>query len=491
MQSTFTMLLILLQTLVFAQQEQVLRTYSVQELHEDYDLLINSLKEAHPGLYWYTSRSDFEKLFRDKRAEINDGMNTYDFFRIASNIVSADQEGHSQVYSSKDIDRFINEQACYLPFAVKTINRQLYLLNNIGRNNAKGQVITHINKIPIDSIVNKVFEHTSSYSDGFSVTGKYKDLDYFGFGGLYMDFVDYDSKQVELALQNPESGESTAISIDLISKDSIVSLAKSIRRIKRKHDDKLVNLEMIPESKSAILTFNDFSYGKFENQNLNFKSVIDSVFTNIISNDIQSLIIDVRNVGGGSEGAEDYLFSYLTTKPYDKYEYVEANGFTFSFLGFTDYKDNREELENMLEEEHEQMGDGRILRKKNVLPTEKPQEESFKGNLYILCSGKTYSGGSEFVSIAKAYSNATIIGEETGGGFYGQTSGSYVHLLLPNTKIEIRIPLLKFFTTFTSVEIPFGRGVIPDHEVQPTYEEFINGVDSEMDFTLKLIENRQ
>lgn len=481
---------ILVDGFCFAQNNSALKTYTSAELHHDYDLLVNSLKEAHPGLYWYTSRSDYEKIFSENRAKIKDGMNSYEFFRIISRVISADKEGHSQVYSSKDIGRFVNQKAKYLPFAIKTVNKKLYVLNDIGQHKTKGQIITHINQIPADSIIHTIFEHTSRYSDGFSVTGKYKDLDHFGFSGLYMDFIDYKSENISLTTQNPENNESAAISIDLISRDSLVSLAKTVQRIKIRYEGKLFDLEMVPQSKSAILTFNDFGYGKFEKQNLDFTSVVDSIFIQIKSSKIKNLIIDVRNLGGGTEGAEDYLFSHLTKKPYEKYQYVEANGFTFSFLDFTDYKDDRENLENMLNEEHEQTIDGRILRKKSVLPTEKPQKKPFKGNLYILCSGKTYSGGSEFVSIAKMYSAATIIGEETGGGFYGQTSGSYVHLLLPNTNIEIRIPLLKFHTTFESDKIPFGRGVIPNYEVVPTFEEYINGTDSELEYTLRMIDKK-
>uniref|UniRef100_UPI0028AC2277 hypothetical protein n=1 Tax=Empedobacter sp. TaxID=1927715 RepID=UPI0028AC2277 len=315
------------------------------ELYQDYDLLVNSLKQAHPGLYWYTNRAEFETIFSENRAEIKDGMNTYDFYRIISKIVSADKEGHSNVYSSKDIGQFVSEKAKYLPFAIKTVNKQLYLLNDIGSNKAKGQIITHINKIPIDSIILKIFEHTSRYSDGFSVTGKYKDLDHFGFSGLYMDIIDYNSENISLTTRNPENNISSTFSFDLISRDSLVNLAKNVKKIKSKYDDELFHLEIVPQSKISILTFNTFDYSRFKKQNLDFKSVIDSVFTQIKTSKARNLIIDVRNVGGGNEGAEDYLFSYLTTKPYEKYKYVEANGFTFSFLDFTNYKDDRENLE--------------------------------------------------------------------------------------------------------------------------------------------------
>ena len=467
-----------------------MKTFQPQELYQDYDLMVNALKEAHPGLYWYTSRSEFESIFAENRTKIKDGMNSYDFYRIASKVVSADKEGHSNVFSSKDIGQFVKSEARYLPFAVKTVDKQLYLLNDIGENKTEGQIITHINKTPVDSIIQKIFAHTSRYSDGFSTTGKYKDLDHFGFSGLYMDIIDYESKDMDLTIQNPVSLGIRDVRIDLIGRDSLILLARTVQRNKAKYEDELFFLETIPNTKTSILTFNTFDYAQFKKQNRDYKSIVDSVFTQLKSIKTKNLIIDVRNVGGGNEGAEDYLFSYLTTTPYEKYKYVEANGFTFSFLDFTDYRDKKESLENMLAEEHELTKDGRILRKKGVLPTEHPQKSTFKGDIYILCSGKTYSGGSEFVSIARAYSKATIIGEETGGGYYGQTSGSYVQLTLPNTQLRVRIPLLKFYTTFAGEKNSFGRGVLPDYEIQPTFEEYMKGIDSELEFTLKLINKR-
>ena len=131
--------------------------------------------------------------------------------------------------------------------------------------------------------------------------------------------------------------------------------------------------------------------------------------------------------------------------------------------------------------------DGRYLRKKGFMKAEPPKANSYKGKIYVLISGKTYSGGSEFAGLLKSKTKATFIGEETAGGFYGQTSGFVLNLTLPNTQTKIQIPLLKFATTFESDDIPFGRGIIPDYKVQPTYEEYENKIDSEMNFALKLI----
>jgi hypothetical protein len=81
---------------------------------------------------------------------------------------------------------------------------------------------------------------------------------------------------------------------------------------------------------------------------------------------------------------------------------------------------------------------------------------------------------------------ATFVGEETGGGYYGNTSGFEIRLTLPNSTLWIRIPLLKFVVEVGG-DIPFGRGVMPDHEIQPTIDEYLNGVDAEINYNLKVI----
>ncbi len=107
------------------------------------------------------------------------------------------------------------------------------------------------------------------------------------------------------------------------------------------------------------------------------------------------------------------------------------------------------------------------------------------GNLYILAGGVTYSGGAEFCSLVKNYTKATFIGEEVGGGYYGNTSGYSFSLTLPNTKIEIEIPIVRFALDVGGQKK--GTGVIPDFKVEPTINDFLKGIDTEMNFTIGLI----
>ncbi len=83
------------------------------------------------------------------------------------------------------------------------------------------------------------------------------------------------------------------------------------------------------------------------------------------------------------------------------------------------------------------------------------------------------------------HTKSIFIGEETGGGYFGNTSGTSLELTLPNTKLKIDIPILKFVLDVKKGES--GRGIIPNYKIEPTFKEFINGYDTELEYAKKLI----
>jgi hypothetical protein len=174
-----------------------------------------------------------------------------------------------------------------------------------------------------------------------------------------------------------------------------------------------------------------------------------------------------------------------------KYKYVQAPAFSFSFYQYTNYIINWPRLEKMLSREHYLEKDGRILRKPGVMAHEKPQPDPYKGEIYVLISGLTYSGGSEFATLMRNHTNAVFIGEEAGGGYYGNTSGNRIVLRLPNSKLEIGIPILKFVLDTPKGDVPFGHGVLPDYQIQPTITQFLNAYDAGLEFEYNLLKTNK
>lgn len=460
-------------------------TFRLEQLEQDFDLLTSSLKEAHTGLNWYSTYQEFDGFSQNQRKLLRDKMTVPDFYRVVAPVVAFTKEGHTSIRLSSGDTGYLQAFGRYFPFQIKFLNKQAYVINDFDGIKAKGFLLTKINGKSIDEIV-KTFLSVEP-DDGYIVSGKYRWIEENGAFPSYYIRCFGSSPSFAVELTDPKTDRQI-----ILNNVRAVKYAEYRRIWKESAPPNETNfpaakIEFQSDIKTAILTFNTFDT-LFKNEKFDFKGFTDKAFDEIKKRGVEHLIIDVRKNDGGEEGLEDYVFAFLTNKPYTKYRYVQSSGTSFSFLQYTNYntKDKQSRLEKALKYEFYLSSDGRLLRRNGILTPAEPRADAYTGNLYILTGGLTYSGGSEFASIVKGNRPAVFIGEETGGGYYGNTSGIDVLLTLPNSQMAIRIPLLKFVVEVAG-DIPFGRGVIPDYEVQPTIDEYLNGVDAEMSYALKLI----
>jgi hypothetical protein len=119
----------------------------------------------------------------------------------------------------------------------------------------------------------------------------------------------------------------------------------------------------------------------------------------------------------------------------------------------------------------------------------KPKKKNhFKGNTYVLIGGNTFSAATIFVRSIKAQHGVTIIGEETGGGTYGNTAWLIPDVTLPNTKVRFRLPLLRLVTDKDEKK---GNGVLPDVPVEPTVNAIRRNADFKMEKVIELIKEQE
>lgn len=101
----------------------------------------------------------------------------------------------------------------------------------------------------------------------------------------------------------------------------------------------------------------------------------------------------------------------------------------------------------------------------------KPKRKNhFRGNIYILTGRYTLSAATLVASNLKGQHNVTIVGEETGGGSYGNSSMLLTTIVLPNKALRITLPLFRM--VLDAKRLKTGRGVLPDIEVKP-FSNFI------------------
>ena len=101
-------------------------------------------------------------------------------------------------------------------------------------------------------------------------------------------------------------------------------------------------------------------------------------------------------------------------------------------------------------------------------------------------NGRSFSGVAEFAAIAKSNDRAIFIGEECGGGYYGNSSGDEAMVTLPNTQITVRIPLIKYAMAVKRIESKDG-GFVLDYPVDVTIGDLIAHTDGQLDDALRIV----
>ncbi|SHH72500.1 S41 family peptidase [Flavobacterium johnsoniae] len=459
----------------------------VKNLLSDFDLLQNAYYETRVGL-WYNSRTQFDSICNLQKSKIKAPMNALEFYRILAPVVSFTKEGHCNIKISDETTAFLKQRGTYLPFGIKVLDKKVYVINDYKDFKLKGLVLSKINGEAIENIMAKMLEIEPA--DGFNMTSKYRWIE----GAFSKYYARYFPASKFITLELLDTDNNTKIVYENIPSCTFKEFAKLYEEIKKQVPNytfsKSSDFSIDPITSTAVITVNTFSLGSYTDKRKGFQLFLEKAFDSISSQKIKHLIIDVRKNEGGEQGMEDHFLSYLTNEEYKKYKYVEIPGFTYSFLEHTNYAGQKEILIEELKEDFYLSTDGRYLNKEGHYTGEKPNVKNFKGDLYILISGLTFSGGSEFAALAKNYTHAKFIGEETGGGYYGNSSGSFLSFTLPNSAVTGRIPLCKFVIEPKADTIPFGRGVLPDYKVQPTIKEYLAGYDSEMEYVKALIRKK-
>ena len=82
-----------------------------------------------------------------------------------------------------------------------------------------------------------------------------------------------------------------------------------------------------------------------------------------------------------------------------------------------------------------------------------------------------------------------MVGDEAGGAYEGGNGASFIHVELPNSKIQVGTPLLYYDNAVKPV-LQKGRGTMPDYVVPPQLEDILIGRDIQFEFVKDLIRKK-
>lgn len=463
-----------------------------EKLLNDLDLLSQGLDKFHSGMYWYTPKDSVDIAFQETRKKITEDLNVLEFHKLIAPLVGLTREDHTDINRPESVIEKLNTTTRFMPLTITFLGKELYCVKNgsdyqdLG---LEGKQIESINGETPKAIVNNIGNLFAS--DGFIKAVKYSDLEGFNFSKYY--FYHYGQiDQFRIKFKGIEE--------PILIKS--LNIGEFLKRQKDRYEtnNKLEKRDLLEfkvfNNSIAYLSIQTFSNSdiKEESKDKKLGSFLKRSFKIINENNIKTLIIDVSKNSGGSEGNEGLLYSYLGEN-YQKYKRVKAktqkvildNGvdkpITLKSIG---------SLERLFA--YKKMKDGSLERKQwighGLRAYKKEPKNKFEGKIYVVIGPVTYSGGSEFSNMMYTNNLATFVGQETGGGYLGNTSGYSKELVLPNSKIRIYIPTLKFEMN-VKPKLPIGRGVIPHHEVVPTFEQYITGENASLKYILEQLENKK
>lgn len=462
------------------------RTFSKIQLQEDYRMFRNILEDGHPSLYWYTSKDTLDACFDQGYAAIKDSMTEPEFRTLLSYVIAKVHCGHTSVKFSKAYSKYQDTaRVAQFPIGIKFWDDTAAVYTNINRADTvltRGTVITAINNRPMASIRDSLFSYM--VTDGYSINHKYQTLSNLGsFGGLYQAvYGKADSFLIRYIDPAGLERETWTKRYDFRSDSAFQRFRASIRRPgrrQRKANNLFVtrNIQIDTAGSTAVMSLTTFANGN------HLRSFFRKSFRVLKEQQIKNLVIDLRLNGGGNVALSNRLTQYLSDHPFKLSDSLYASR---RLTHYERHINNTWQALFFMELVTRRRADGRYHFGYFERHYFKPKNrDHYNGHVYVLTGGNTFSASTLFVNALKGQSNVTIVGEETGGGAYGNTAWFIPDAKLPNTGVRFRLP--RFRMVMDKNRPKDGHGIIPDITVKPTTEAIRRGYDVKLEYVRKLI----
>ena len=453
--------------------------YPPAELQADYSLFRHILERSHPSIYWYTTKDSMDYYFDQGFQSLNDSLTEIQFRDVLAYVISKLDCGHTSIKGSKAFNRYIDTASSLaFPFALKFWSDTMVISANLRRRDPllqRGTIVTSINGYTAKALTDTLFNYITT--DGYSMNGKYQSLSTgFAFANLYKNVIgltdSFDIHYIDsLGLDRQTYVKPYDFRADTMNKRTLSHgpPAKGSGKKKEKPTFYLssVNLQLDTVMKTGFMTVTTFDRSN------HLRKFFKNSFRELHENQIKNLIIDVRSNGGGDAGLSTLLTRYIadhkfkladslyTIKPPAEYRKYIQNGFWYGLLvSAVTKKGNDGKLHFRYFEKH------------YYSPKEKYH---YDGQVFILIGGNSFSATTLFAGDLKGQKNVTLVGEETGGGYYGNTAWIIPDVTLPNTGLRFRLP--RFRMVVSRDRVKNGRGIFPDVWALPTSEAIRDGID--------------
>ncbi len=414
------------------------RRYSLAELQEDFRQFQHLVEYSHPKLY--ADRAEIAAMLEAGYGRLDEGMTELKFLRLLAPIVSRLNCGHSSLSLSRPYQDKLAAEGLYFPLLLRFIGGKAWVVGNgLHPEIPAGAELLSINGQPMAAIVARLLGSLSA--DGLNQTRKYAFLNGW-FRYSYQNFIDergaYDIAFRSEASPLTQYAFLTGLSDEAIRRANQAYFSAWQERYAKPY-------EAAFQGGYACLTMRSF-YPQGSYSLSAYKKFTDDFFARVKAEGIASVLLDLRDNSGGDPYVAAHLFSYLASEA-QAYFADSAPGYYPSL--------------------------------KRVVPL---AERRFEGRLLILMNGDSFSTTGHLLALLRSQGVGAFIGEESGGSYVcSDASQTYT---LSRTGLRFRGSTMVWEVAAKGLEP--GRGIMPDHPVEPSIADWLSGRDTVMEYAVKL-----
>ena len=432
--------------------------FTPAQLQADLAIVQLAFTQVHAGANRYLDDTQLKQIFSQTKQNFSQALSVKDAYLGLSKLAASLQCGHTHtgIYNqSALIDQLTLAPANKLPVLFQNIQNRWYITHNLSDKSIirPGTEIIAINNIEVATISETLAPYLSvdgdnnarrAYLTQLLPTSSYQLFDAY-FPLLFGQ--DQGDTTYKLTLRLPNTSRQLIVDVN---GRTLKQRQAALVALKPELDDVRNSLQF------RTLNDNQIGYlkiGTFATYHLDFdwQEFYTQAFAAFNTDSVEHLIIDIRGNGGGLDLPMLQLGEFLS----------DSVNQSLPFSPVRPFATVPESIKPYLK-----TWDQRLYTQTSVaMPTLKPMGKTFSGKVWLLVDG---ANASATFMLAKQYQDAgiaTLVGQSTGGNLRGINGGGMFFLTLPNTQIEIDIPIFQYLPTGIATDklnTITNQGLMPD-----------------------------
>ena len=456
----------------------------------DVPVLRRALETLHPGLYRYNAPVELTRRFAELETRLASANTPAAAYLAIARFTSTLRCGHTfpnpanQPNATADA---VFGRTPRVPFYFRWLDGRMVVTRDASAERAfpPGTEVLAINGVPATTILSRLLEYART--DGANDAKRLANLSihpaerWEAFDVYFPLVFPQDSGEWSFRIRPPAASPRIVRAIPATAAQRM-AVYDSLRRITRDTTSPPWTLRI---DNDGIATLAMPSWVTF-NDHWDWRGFIDRAFAELAARRATTLVVDLRgNEGGTSVG--DVILAHLTDHeivPTELRRYTRYRAIPADLKSYLDTWDRSfDDWGASVTPAPTPPGGGadgffRLTRPGDDAAGSviRPVAPRFGGKVFVLVDADNSSATFEFALAVREQRLGTLVGQPTGGNQRGINGGAFYFLRLPNSGVEVDLPLIGFFP-------PSDRpnaGLTPDVTVRVTPRDIAEGRDPEL-----------